>query len=141
MERTTKVMRKSTLLILSIFLTLVLKPGSNVYSAGVSWSYGLFCESVFPDKKLDNFFLIDRLKKNMTIASFDDDVVSFGPPLITLQKTPKEIVNRKKGLIINRKTLEMKWRNRKSNCKLITVEELKELANSHLNFLLKDNLL
>ena len=136
-----KVMRTSKLFILSIFLTFLLKPISDVHSEGVAWSYGLFCESVFPDKKLDNFFLIDRLKKNMTIASFDDDVVSFGPPLITLQKTPKEIVNRKKGLIINRKTLEMKWRNRKSNCKLITVEELKELANSHLNFLLKDNLL
>ena len=134
-------MPKSRLFILIVFLTFWLKPINDVYSEGVGWSYGLFCESVFPDKKLDNFFLIDSLKKHMTIASFDDDIVSFGPPLITLQKTPKEIVNRKKGLIINRKTLEMKWRNRKSNCKLITVEELKELANSHLNFLLKDNLL
>ena len=134
-------MRTTKPLILCIFLIFLLKPISDVRSEGVHWSYGLFCESVFPDKKLDNFFLINSSKERMTIASFDDDIVSFGPPLITLQKTPKEIVNRKKGLIINRKTLEMKWRNQKSNCKLITVEKLKDLANSHLNFLLKDNLL
>lgn len=136
-----KVMKTFRLFILSIILAFLLEPASDVLSKEVDWSYGLFCESVFPDKKLDNFFLIDSSKEHMTIASFDDDVVSFGPPLISLNKTPKEIVNRKKGLIINRKTLEMKWRNQKSNCKLITVKKLKELANSHLNFLLKDNLL
>ena len=134
-------MRTARLFILSLLLFALLKPASDGRSEGVAWSYGLFCESVFPDKKLDNFFLIDSSKEQMTIASFDDDIVSFGPPFINLQKTPKEIVNRKKGLIINRKTLEMKWRNQKSNCILITVEELKNLANSHLNFLLKDNLL
>lgn len=136
-----KVMRTFQTIILSIFLNFLVIPVSDLYSEEVDWSYGLFCESVFPDKRLDNFFLIDSSKERMTIASFDEDRVSFGPPLITLQKTPKEIVNRKKGLIINRKTLEMKWRNQKSNCTLIAVEELLELANSHLAFLLKDNLL
>ena len=88
------------------------------------WSVGLFCESVFPDKRLNNFFLIDSEKEQMRVASFNEDKVSFVMPAIRLEKTPNELVNRKSGLTLNRKTLEMKWRNRKSACQIKTVAEL-----------------
>ena len=103
------------------------------------WTFGLFCESVSPDKRLNNFFLIDSQKEQLRVASFNADKVSFVMPAIKLDKTPDELVNRKSGLTLNRKTLEMKWRNRKSACQLKTVEELEKLAEDHLNFLLKDN--
>ena len=103
------------------------------------WSVGLFCESVSPDKRLNNFFLIDSEKEQMRVASFNEDKVSFVMPAIRLEKTPNELVNRKSGLTLNRKTLEMKWRNRKSACQLKSVEELDKLTEDHLNFLLKDN--
>ena len=103
------------------------------------WTIGLFCESVSPDKRLNNFFLIDSQKEQMRVASFNADKVSFIMPAIRLDKTPDELVNRKSGLTLNRKTLEMKWRNRKSACQLKSVEELDKLAEDHLNFLLKDN--
>ena len=103
------------------------------------WSVGLFCESVSPDKRLNNFFLIDSEKEQMRVASFNEDKVSFVMPAIRLEKTPDELVNRKSGLTLNRKTLEMKWRNRKSACQIETVAELEQLAQEHLNYLLKDN--
>ena len=103
------------------------------------WTFGLFCESVSPDKRLNNFFLIDSQKEQLRVASFNADKVSFVMPAIQLDKTPDELVNRKSGLTLNRKTLEMKWRNRKSACQLKSVEELDKLAKDHLNFLLKDN--
>ena len=103
------------------------------------WSVGLFCESVSPDKRLNNFFLIDSEKEQMRVASFNEDKVSFVMPAIRLEKTPDELVNRKSGLTLNRKTLEMKWRNRKSACQIKTVVELEQLAQEHLNYLLKDN--
>jgi len=103
------------------------------------WTFGLFCESVSPDKRLNNFFLIDSQKEQMRVPSFNADKVSFVMPAIQLDKTPDELVNRKSGLTLNRKTLEMKWRNRKSACQLKSVEELEKLAEDHLNFLLKDN--
>ena len=103
------------------------------------WTIGLFCESVSPDKRMHNFFLIDSQKEQMRVASFNADKVSFVMPAIRLDKTPDELVNRKSGLTLNRKTLEMKWRNRKSACQLKSVEELDKLAEDHLNFLLKDN--
>ena len=103
------------------------------------WTFGLFCESVSPDKRLNNFFLIDSQKEQLRVASFNADKVSFVMPAIQLDKTPDELVNRKSGLTLNRKTLEMKWRNRKSACQLKSVEELEKLAKDHLNFLLKDN--
>ena len=103
------------------------------------WKFGLFCESVSPDKRLNNFFLIDSQKEQMRVASFNADKVSFVMPAIQLDKTPDELVNRKSGLTLNRKTLEMKWRNRKRACQLKSVEELEKLAEDHLNFLLKDN--
>ena len=103
------------------------------------WSVGLFCESVSPDKRLNNFFLIDSEKEQMRVASFNEDKVSFVMPAIRLEKTPNELVNRKSGLTLNRKTLEMKWRNRKSACQIKTAAELEQLALEHLDYLLKDN--
>ena len=111
-------------------------------SSGLSaqeWKIGLFCSSVSPDKRLNNFFLIDANKEQMRVASFNDDMVSFVMPPIGLEKTPDELVNRKSGLTLNRKSLEMKWRNRKSACQIKTPEDLQKLAEGHLNFLLKDN--
>ena len=75
----------------------------------------------------------------MLVASFNDDKVSFDVPPIDLSKTPDELVNRKSGLTLNRKTLQMKWRNQKSQCKIKSVDELNELAQAHLNYLLSDN--
>ena len=111
-------------------------------SSGLSaqeWTVGLFCSSVSPDKRLNNFFLIDSKKEQMRVASFNDDKVSFVMPAIRLDKTPDELVNRKSGLTLNRKTLEMKWRNRKSACQIKTPTELNKLTTEHLDFLLKDN--
>jgi hypothetical protein len=121
-----------------IFAILFFFSASNAAFAQ-QWTIGLFCESVSPDKRLNNFFLIDSKKEQMRVASFNADKVSFVMPAIQLDKTPDELVNRKSGLTLNRKTLEMKWRNRKSACQLKTVEELNKLTEDHLNFLLKDN--
>ena len=52
------------------------------------WQTGLFCQSVFPDRALDNFFIIDNQKSRMLVASFNDDKVSFDAPPIGLSKTP-----------------------------------------------------
>ena len=103
------------------------------------WQTGLFCQSVFPDRALDNFFVIDDQKSRMLVASFNDDRVSFDAPPISLSKTPDELVNRKSGLTLNRKTLQMKWRNQKSQCQIKSVDELNTLAQSHLTYLLGDN--
>ncbi len=75
----------------------------------------------------------------MLVASFNDDRVSFDTPPIGLSKTPDELVNRKSGLTLNRKTLQMKWRNQKSQCQIKSVDELNELAEAHLKYLLGDN--
>ena len=104
-----------------------------------TWQTGLFCQSVFPDRALDNFFVIDVQKNLMLVASFNDDRVSFDAPPIGLSKTPDELLNRKSGLTLNRKTLQMKWRNQKSQCQIKSVDELNELAQAHLNYLLGDN--
>ena len=103
------------------------------------WHTGLFCQSVFPDRALDNFFVIDVQKSQMLVASFNDDRVSFDAPPISLSKTPDELVNRKSGLTLNRKTLQMKWRNQKSQCQIKSVDELNALAQAHLTYLLSDN--
>ena len=104
-----------------------------------SWQTGLFCQSVFPDRALDNFFVIDDQKSRILVASFNDDKVSFDSPPLNLDKTPDELVNRKSGLSLNRKTLQMKWRNKKSQCQITSVDELNALAEAHLTFLLGDN--
>ncbi len=116
-----------------------LSSGTSSNLSAQEWEVGLFCSSVSPDKRLNNFFLIDASKEQMRVASFNDDKVSFVMPPIRLKKTPDELVNRKSGLTLNRKSLEMKWRNRKSACQIKTPEELQNLAEDHLNFLLKDN--
>ena len=103
------------------------------------WQTGLFCQSVFPDRALDSFFLIDVQKSKMLVASFNNDKVSFDSAPIKLSKTPDELVNRKSGLTLNRKTLQMKWRNQKSQCQIRTAEELNVLAQAHLTYLLSDN--
>jgi hypothetical protein len=103
------------------------------------WQTGLFCQSVFPERALDNFFVIDELKSRMLVASFNDDRVSFNKSPISLSRTPDELVNRKLGLTLNRKTLQMKWQNQKSQCQIKTVDELNVLAQEHLSFLLGDN--
>ena len=103
------------------------------------WQTGLFCQSVFPERALDNFFIIDELKSRMLVASFNDDRVSFNKSPISLSRTPDELVNRKLGLTLNRKTLQMKWQNQKSQCQIKTVDELNVLAQEHLSFLLGDN--
>ena len=102
------------------------------------WQTGLFCQSVFPDRALDNFFVIDDQKSRILVASFNDDKVSFDSPPLNLNKTPDELVNRKSGHL-NRKTLQMKWRNKKSQCEIKSVDELNALAEAHLTFLLGDN--
>ena len=103
------------------------------------WQTGLFCKSVFPDRALDNFFIIDDQKSRMLVASFNNDKVSFDGTPISLSKTPDELVNRKSGLTLNRKTLQMKWRNQKSQCEIRSIEELNVLAQAHLKYLLSDN--
>ena len=103
------------------------------------WQTGLFCQSVFPDRALDNFFVIDNQKSRILVASFNNDKVSFDSPPIKLDKTPVELVNRKTGLSLNRKTLQMKWRNQKSQCQIKSVGELNDLAEAHLIYLLSDN--
>ena len=113
--------------------------GATTTTLDKVWKTGLFCQSVFPDRALDNFFVIDVQKSRMLVASFNDDRVSFDAPPIGLSKTPDELVNRKSGLTLNRKTLQMKWRNQKSQCQIKSVDELNELAQAHLNYLLGDN--
>ena len=104
-----------------------------------AWQTGLFCQSVFPDRALDNFFVINDQKSQILVASFNDDKVSFDSTPLHLNKTPNELVNRKSGLSLNRKILQMKWRNKKSQCQIKSVDELNALAEAHLTFLLGDN--
>ena len=113
--------------------------GVRATSLDKVWQTGLFCQSVFPDRTLDNFFVIDEQKSRMLVASFNNDKVSFNSVPISLSKTPDELVNRKSGLTLNRKTLQMKWRNRKSQCQIKSVGELNSLAQAHLKYLLSDN--
>ena len=113
--------------------------GAKATTLDKVWQTGLFCQSVFPDRALDNFFIIDVQKSRMLVASFNDDRVNFDAPPIGLSKTPDELVNRKSGLTLNRKTLQMKWRNQKSQCQIKSVGELNKLAQAHLNYLLGDN--
>ncbi len=139
-------MRAALTFILAGFLTVLSGLPASAQTTGAiagptsdKWRIGLFCESVFPDKRLNNFFLIDEDKREMLVASFNEDKVSFVQPPIILSKTPEELVNRKTGLSLNRKTLQMKWRNQKSTCHIKSVEELTTLAETHLSFLLGDN--
>ena len=125
--------------IIAVFSLFVLPAAAAAQSVDDSWTTGLFCESVSPDRTLDNFFLINAEKSQMLVASFNEDKVSFDAAPIALAKTPVELVNRKSGLSLNRKTLEMKWRNRKSRCRITTVAELQALAETHLTTLLSDN--
>merc|ERR1711988_166202 len=104
--------------ILVCLLSLMVWPiaGATATTLDKVWTTGLFCQSVFPDRTLDNFFVIDVQKSRMLVASFNDDRASFDAPPIGLSKTPDDLVNRKSGLTLNRKTLQMKWRNQKSKC-------------------------
>ena len=122
-----------------IYLVVFLFASLSFSATAQQWSVGLFCQSVSPDKRLNNFFLVDDKIEQLRIASFNQDKVSFLMPPIQLEKTPDELVNRKSGLTLNRKTLEMKWRNRKSACQIKTAAELEQLALEHLDYLLKDN--
>ena len=126
-------------LILAVLTFFMLPAAAQDNLSGDGWTTGLFCESVSPDKRLNNFFIIDAEKSRMLVASFNEDKVSFSGSPIALSKTPEELVNRKSGLSLNRKTLQMKWRNRKSTCQITTVDELRNLAETHLTFLLSDN--
>ena len=127
--------------ILGFLIAIMVWPfaGASGTTLDKTWQTGLFCQSVFPDRALDNFFVIDVQKSLMLVASFNDDRVSFDAPPIGLSKTPDELLNRKSGLTLNRKTLQMKWRNQKSQCQIKSVDELNELAQAHLNYLLGDN--
>ena len=125
--------------IIAVLCLVVLPATAQDNLSDDNWTTGLFCESVSPDKRLNNFFIIDQDKRQMLVASFNEDRVSFLQPPISLSKTPEELVNRKSGLSLNRKTLEMKWRNRKSTCQITSVKALQELAEAHLAFLLSDN--
>ena len=126
-------------LIIAVFSLVLLPAAASAQSLDDNWTTGLFCESVSPDRTLDNFFLINAEKDQMLVASFNEDKVSFAGAPITLAKTPDELVNRKSGLSLNRKTLEMKWRNRKSRCRITDVDEIQALAETHLITLLSDN--
>ena len=127
------------ILIIAVLSLLMLPAAAQDNLSDDGRTTGLFCESVSPDKRLNNFFIINAEKSRMLVASFNEDKVSFAGAPITLSKTPDELVNRKSGLSLNRKTLEMKWRNRKSTCQITSVEDLRELAETHLTFLLSDN--
>ena len=126
--------------VLSLFVLPATAPAqTSDQPLDASWTTGLYCESVSPDKRLNNFFIINAEKSQMLVASFNEDKVSFSGSPIALSKTPEELVNRKSGLSLNRKNLQMKWRNRKSTCQITTVDELRNLAETHLTFLLSDN--
>ena len=128
-------------LLMAVFSLVLLPAAAGAQSLDDNWTTGLFCESVSPDRTLDNFFLINAQKSQMLVASFNEDKVSFAGAPIALAKTPDQLVNRKSGLSLNRKTLEMKWRNRKSRCRITSVDELQALAETHLTVLLSDNLI
>ena len=104
--------------ILGFLIAIMVWPfaGASGTTLDKTWQTGLFCQSVFPDRALDNFFVIDVQKSLMLVASFNDDRVSFDAPPIGLSKTPDKL-NRKSGLTLNRKTLQMKWRIRKASAK------------------------
>ena len=127
------------ILIVAVLSLLVLPAAAQDNLSDEGWTTGLFCETVSPDRALNNFFIINAEKSRMLVASFNEDKVSFSGAPITLSKTPDVLVNRKSGLSLNRKTLQMKWRNRKSTCQITSVDELRELAKTHLTFLLSDN--
>ena len=95
---------------LLIWLVVILAAAHTTATAQILdkvWQTGLFCQSVFPDRALDNFFVIDDQKSRILVASFNDDKVSFDSPPLNLNKTPDELVNRKSGLSLNRKTLRI----------------------------------
>lgn len=127
------------ILIIAVLSLLVLPAAAQDNLSDESWATGLFCESVSPDRALNNFFIINAEKSLMLVASFNEDRVNFSGEPISLSKTPDALVNRKSGLSLNRKTLQMKWRNRKSTCQITSVDALRALAKTHLTFLLSDN--
>lgn len=127
------------ILIIAVLSLLVLPAAAQDNLSDESWATGLFCESVSPDRALNNFFIINAEKSLMLVASFNEDKVNFSGEPISLSKTPDALVNRKSGLSLNRKTLQMKWRNRKSTCQITSVDALRALAKTHLTFLLSDN--
>lgn len=127
------------ILIIAVLSLLVLPAAAQDNLSDKSWATGLFCESVSPDRALNNFFIINAEKSLMLVASFNEDKVNFSGEPISLSKTPDALVNRKSGLSLNRKTLQMKWRNRKSTCQITSVDALRALAKTHLTFLLSDN--
>ena len=127
------------ILMIVVLSLLVLPAAAKDNLSDEGWTTGLFCESVSPDRALNNFFIINAEKSRMLVASFNEDKVNFSGEPISLSKTPDALVNRKSGLSLNRKTLQMKWRNRKSTCQITSVDALRALAKTHLTFLLSDN--
>ncbi|MDC3312171.1 hypothetical protein OAW28_05935 [Alphaproteobacteria bacterium] len=128
------------ILVISVLSLFAIVGGVSISKADTeNWTMGLYCKSNLPDPKLDSFFIMEEKKKFIRVAEFNNDIVQFSLPPIELQITPKEFFNRPEGLIINRETLEMKWRNSKGICYIKEIETLKQLAQEHLVLLLNNN--
>ena len=89
------------ILIIAVLSLLVLPAAAQDNLSDESWATGLFCESVSPDRALNNFFIINAEKSLMLVASFNEDKVNFSGEPISLSKTPDALVNRKSGLSLN----------------------------------------
>ena len=64
------------ILIIAVLSLLMLPAAAQDNLSDDGWTTGLFCESVSPDKRLNNFFIINAEKSRMLVASFNEDKVS-----------------------------------------------------------------